>query len=84
MQTLATLVLAASAATTNIYSDYPGLLHPRSMVQAYLDKGPIVEIVVRCPVGSGILSYSKLEKLYCSSKHDCFRSLESATHDTCR
>ena len=84
MQMLAPLVLAASAATTNIYSDYPGLLHPRAVVQAYFDKGPIVEIVVRCPAGSGILSYSKMERVYCSAKHRCFAALSPAVDHTCR
>jgi hypothetical protein len=82
MHPFASLVLAATA-TTTIFSDYPAFVNPRSVVEAYFDKGPIIEIVVKCPVGTGILSYSKLERRYCSAKHDCFPTLASATRRTC-
>lgn len=82
MYSFASVVLAATA-TTAIYSDYPAFVNPRAVVEAYFDKGPIIEIVVKCPVGTGILSYSKIDRRYCSAKHDCFTTLASATRQTC-
>lgn len=76
-------LLAAAAATTSIYSDYPGFVDPSSHVEAYIDKGPILELIIKCPQGAGIVSYSKLERLYCSSKRDCFVTLKSASRSTC-
>lgn len=76
--------IVAAAATTTIFTDYPGFVNPNSTVQSYPDKGPIIEIVVRCPAGSGILSYSKIERVYCSAKHRCFAALSPAVDHTCR
>jgi hypothetical protein len=78
------LKLAAVALTmTAIYSDYPAFLKRTGVVEAYTDKGPIVELIVRCPVGTGIMSYSKIERLYCSSKHKCTPKLQVAVANTC-
>jgi hypothetical protein len=84
--TLATATAPAmlSPAPTTRFSDYPAFVKPNAVVQAYTDKGPIVEMIVRCPEGSGIMSYSKIERLYCSAKHTCFLQLREAVSDTCR
>lgn len=76
--------LVVTAATSGIYSDYPGLLDRTALVEATIDRGPIVEMIVKCPGGTGILSYSKIERRYCSSKHTCFDGLGTAVRDTCR
>lgn len=68
----------------SIFSDYPGFLNNGRLVEAYTDRGPVVELIVRCPVGTGIMSYSKIEGLYCSSKHNCSPALRTAVDDTCR
>lgn len=68
----------------SIFSDYPGFLKKGGLVEAYTDRGAIVEMIVRCPVGTGIMSYSKAERLYCSSKHNCSPVLRTAVEDTCR
>lgn len=82
MSTLATAVLAAATSTT-VFSDYPGFVDSRSVVEAYTDRGPIIEVIIKCSRGSGILTYSKIERLYCSSRHTCFPSLKAAARDTC-
>lgn len=82
MSLLAAAVLSATA-TTSIYSDYPGFVNPQAVVEAYTDKGPILELIVKCPGGTGIMSYSKIDRLYCSSKHNCYASLRTAVRDTC-
>lgn len=74
----------AGLVLTAVFSDYPAFLQRKGVVEAYTDKGAIVELIVRCPVGTGIMSYSKLEGLYCSSKHRCSARLKRAVEDTCR
>ena len=76
-------VAAIGAALAAIFSDYPAFLGRGGVVEAYTDRGPIVELIVRCPVGTGIISYSKIERRYCSSKHTCYASLKPAVRKTC-
>ena len=76
-------IAAAGLAMAAIYSDYPAFTKRGGVVEAYTDRGPIVELIVRCPVGTGIISYSKLEKRYCSAKLDCFAGLKAAVARTC-
>jgi hypothetical protein len=65
-----------------------GLVKPPSIeraprVEAALDRGPIVEIIVRCSDGIAILSYSKVERLYCTPKHQCQRSMALTVSRSC-
>ncbi len=76
---LTALGLAAAA----IFSDYPAFLKKGGIIEAYTDRGPIVELIVRCPVGTGIISYSKIDRRYCSSKMYCFDHLRPAVSQTC-
>lgn len=75
---------AAGLALAAIYSDYPAFLKRGGVIEAYTDRGPIVELIIRCPAGTGIMSYSKIEGLYCSSKFNCTAQLTVAVADTCR
>ena len=74
---------AIGLALTAIYSDYPAFLKKAGVIEAFTDRGPIVEMIVRCPIGTGIMSYSKLEQLYCSSKMKCTAHFQAAVSDTC-
>lgn len=76
-------LVALGIAVAPIYSDYPSFLRRDAIVEAYTDLGPIVEMIVKCPQGTGIMSYSKIERLYCSSKNACFPGLHDAVDDTC-
>ena len=85
-------VLAASLIAAS-FATYPSLgdrgitvpraagAHPR--VEMTVDKGLIVEIVVRCSRGSAIISYSKVERLYCSPRHTCAKSLAAVVRQSC-
>jgi hypothetical protein len=66
----------------NIASPPPANAQPR--IEATIDKGPIVEIIIRCRDGSAIISYSKIERLYCSPRMRCVKSLEATVTETCR
>jgi hypothetical protein len=66
------------------FTDYPVFIAPDNVVEAVTARGPLLELIVRCPDGTGILSYSKIEALFCSSKHVCFADWRAAVADTCR
>ncbi|MGE3915242.1 MAG: hypothetical protein AB7F78_06030 [Hyphomicrobiaceae bacterium] len=53
-------------------------------VEALIDKGPIVELVVACPRGTAILSYSKVEGLFCGPAKGCGKSLAPVARAACR
>ncbi len=76
-------LMAVGIVLATIYSGYPAFLNRGGRIEAYSDLGPIVEFIVRCPAGTGIMSYSKLEGLYCSSKRTCHGSFQPAFKDTC-
>ncbi len=80
---LAMITLAASTAT-GVFSDYPGFLNPDSEVEAVVDRGPILELIVKCGDGTAILSYSKVERLYCTpNRSGCFNTFDDAINSTC-
>ncbi len=76
-------VMAVGFALAALFSDYPAFVKRGGAVEAYTDLGPIVELIVRCQNGTGIMSYSKIERLYCSSKHSCHTTFAPALDDTC-
>jgi hypothetical protein len=76
-------VAALGFVLTSIFSDYPAFLKRGGVIEAYTDRGPIIELIVRCPVGTGIMSFSKIERLYCSSKWKCTTKLSDAVANTC-
>lgn len=74
--------LLAAATTGFIY--YPGFTEPGQPIEALIDKGPIVEMIVRCEHGTGIIAASKYEGLFCTADFTCFRTLRPALARTCR
>lgn len=52
-------------------------------IEMTTDKGPIVEMLVRCPRGVSIISYSKIERVYCTPKLDCRRDLAAVVAKSC-
>lgn len=84
----ATLIAAIVPAQAGDFRLYPGFRDRDAIVEMTTDKGLIVEIVLRCErtaraVKAGIMTYSKVEGLFCSSKMRCSRSAARAARDTC-
>lgn len=52
-------------------------------IEALTDRGPIVEMIVRCRVGTAIVSYSKIEKLYCGPRGACSRDRDAVIARLC-
>jgi len=66
------------------FTIYPGpALEDAAQVEAITDRGPILELIVRCETGSAIISYSKLEGLYCDPRLACEEDRDSVIRRTC-
>lgn len=72
-------VLAAAS-----FTEYPAFVRPGVRVEAVVDRGPIRELIVRCRNGTGILSYSKIERTYCTPDWRCAPGLDRAISRLCR
>ncbi len=85
---LAAAPLASLQAQAGDFYLYPGFSDRDALVEMTADKGLMIEIVLRCSregnkVSAGIMTYSKIERLYCSSRNYCTRDAEKAADDTC-
>ena len=86
-------VAAASFLVGALFTYYPGLGdRPRDMprmgsgaprIEAVVDKGPLLELIVACRRGSAILSYSKVERVYCGPRKGCDASFAKVARRTC-
>mgnify|MGYP000318276348 FL=1 len=86
-------MIALFFATTTLgqardFNLYPGFNDRDALVEMTSDKGLIIEIVLRCErqgnkVKSGIMTYSKVEDLFCSSKMRCTPDGNAAADETC-
>ena len=52
-------------------------------VEAVVDHGPIVEMIIRCGGATAIISYSKVDKVYCSPKMQCGMTLDKTMAVAC-
>ncbi len=73
-----------AAVTSSSFTSYPGFNNPEAVIEMTTDKGLILEITLRCSrkangqISPGIMSYSKVERLYCSSRNNCYTSARKA------
>lgn len=73
------------AATATIgFTVYPDFVHPKARIEMVRDLGPVLELVVSCRQGSAIMSFSKVDKLYCTPKWVCFTDMDKAALRSCR
>ena len=87
------LILAAVAAGFTTYPGFgdkpePAAPQPTQIqhglkIEALVDKGPIVEMIIRCGGHTAIISYSKIEKLYCGPNQACDPVLARTLEPTC-
>ena len=76
-------IIAVAAAASLAYTDYPGALSRSSPVEAAIDRGTVVEMIVRCGDGAGIMRFSKVERLFCDPKLRCHAKFAAAHRATC-
>lgn len=86
-----TLVVASLLASSFIFypsagdriGPAPPLLPADIRIEATIDKGPIIELIVGCRRGTAILSYSKAERLFCGPRARCGPALASVARKSC-
>lgn len=82
------VAMALSVNTTHAkpraFTHYPAFVKPHAIVETATDRGLIVEIIVRCSRGTGIVRYSKAERVYCGPDHRCHRDLKRAVRRLCQ
>ena len=88
MQIATMLTIATAGFTTypGFGDKLPGPAQPAPQqlrIESIVDRGPIVEMVIRCGANAAIISYSKVEKLYCSPKLVCDSKLDKTLALTC-
>lgn len=66
------------------FRNYPSFLRKRTIIEAKHDKGLTIEYIVRCTGGIGIMTFSKVEGLYCLPDHSCVSHLDTALRKLCR
>jgi hypothetical protein len=81
---LSVSILAATSLSTAGLTDYPGFINPKATVEAVVDRGPIQEMIIKCPQGTAIIAYSKVEKLFCGPTGGCSPQLSSIVQRACR
>ena len=77
------LSIGLVAAAVNIFTLYPGFIAPKQDIQMVIDKGPIVELVIACRPGEGIITFSKVDRAYCVPDATCYSSLNLAISQLC-
>lgn len=90
MFSLATVATTLLMSTTTFYPGYgdrgvvkPSTIESHPRVEATRDLGPILELIIRCQSGSAIISYSKVERLYCRPKGRCQHNLNATLVSAC-
>ena len=71
--------------TTGDFTRYPAFSGNGAFygIEVITDRGLIAELIVRCHGDVAILSYSKVEKLYCTPRDGCFDTLIVARRTAC-
>lgn len=67
------ILVVALATNVTPYIEYPAFVLDRPVIETVTDKGPILEMIVRCKAGTAIISYSKIERLFCDPRLSCGR-----------
>lgn len=74
----------AAAVLAGHFTHYAPPSNALPRVEAVTDRGPMLELIVRCPSGTAIMSYSKLERVYCGPKAGCVTERTAAMRRACR
>ena len=61
----------------------PATTQTQPLVEAAIDKGSTVELVVRCGKATTVISYSKSENIYCSAASGCMSKASDAVARAC-
>ena len=76
--------ILVAVAVTSTFTLYPGFVEPKSQIEAVRDIGPVLELIVKCPLGNGMMSYSKVDKKFCTADWTCYRDPKAAIAHLCK
>lgn len=79
---LETAAIVLTASTPFIH--YPPVRATPPRIEVVTDRGPILELVVRCPAGTAIITYSKIERVFCGPKGGCSADRNDVIGRVCR
>ncbi|MBU2582410.1 MAG: hypothetical protein KJ622_11895 [Alphaproteobacteria bacterium] len=74
----------AYAFMASTFTAYQAFVHPGATVETLIDKGLIVEMIIKCPDGAGIITYSRVERVYCTPDYSCHGAITHAIEHLCR
>ena len=77
------MLATLASAVTGIITIYSGPNAPDARIEATTDRGPIIELIVRCPKGTAIISYSKMERLFCDPRLVCGADKDAVIRRSC-
>lgn len=72
------------AATSTPFTNYPPVRTAPPRIEAVTDRGPLLEMIVRCPTGTAIITYSKIERVFCGAKGGCSADRHDVIGRVCR
>lgn len=72
-----------TALFSGLFTTYTGPEFPDQRIEAITDRGPILEMIIRCRTGTAIISYSKIDKLFCDPRLICSASKDNVINKTC-
>ncbi|MEL6872345.1 MAG: hypothetical protein AAFO62_06060 [Pseudomonadota bacterium] len=73
-----------TAAAAGLFLTYPNTEVATAKIEAVADRGPIAELTIACPRGTGIISFAKGERVYCLPSGRCTPSLAIAIRRLCK
>jgi len=74
----------AAATQTQGFTHYPVFVRPGVIIEAAADRGLVVDIIVKCSTGAGLIRYSKADRVYCGPDHRCVSNIKHAVRRLCR
>lgn len=78
--------MSTPVAAAVLASAFTVYLPPQSgtpRIEAITSRGVMLEMIVRCRRGTAIISYSKVERLYCDPRHRCGPDRAAAMRRAC-
>lgn len=78
-----TMSFSTFAVLASLLVGSPNIVGGIGSVEALVDRGPIVDLIVRCQSGTAIISFSKIERRYCTPQLECFRALDESIVRSC-
>ncbi len=75
--------LALAVALASNFTTYNFDRGPLPRIEAVTDRGPILELIVHCHSGTAIITYSKIERLYCDPAGGCDADRRSVIARSC-